>query len=269
MAIAFAYLITNSRDPCHISISTKNIGKNIIEFLEKGIFLKDTFVENTIDSKSEENNEFIGWVEQLYCHCSQPDLGTRMKNCDRCDGWFHEHCEDFTSPSQIKYSGPLYSDISWYCCNCYDGININFLPEEVLSIIFKKLCLEDEKMHRTIALVCRKWDALTDKYFRDAVHISWLDNEFDAKNWPVEVRRKERIGFVLQTCINKICGMIYKPKIGHYRDPLKKTVEYYSYEKKVSDYCDICDGFYGEQAMLSSDAEDEDDMNYNNIFHFH
>ena len=116
-----------------------------------------------------------------------------MKNCDRCDNWFHEECENFKSSSQIKlFTGYLLSEIKCYCSHCYDGLNINVIPNQILRQIFLGLCVEDERMRGTIALFCRSWHALTDTSFRDAVHNKWLDKEFKARNWSAEMRKKHR-----------------------------------------------------------------------------
>ena len=42
----------------------------------------------------------MNFQETLYCHCRGPDLGKRMKQCNRCLDWFHEDCESFDDADQ-------------------------------------------------------------------------------------------------------------------------------------------------------------------------
>ena len=39
----------------------------------------------------------------------------RMKECDRCDNWFHKICEDFNCEDQIS---KVNRENQWFCCYC-------------------------------------------------------------------------------------------------------------------------------------------------------
>ena len=43
-----------------------------------------------------------------------------------------------------------------------------------------ELCITDEKMHLTLALVCKKWKSFTNEKFIERVHLQWLDQEYHA-----------------------------------------------------------------------------------------
>ena len=40
-----------------------------------------------------------------------------------------------------------------------------------------ELCITYEKMHLTLALVCKKWKSFIDEKFIERVHLQWLDQE--------------------------------------------------------------------------------------------
>ena len=71
-----------------------------------------------------------------------------MKECDRCNNWFHEDCEDFNCEVQIS---KVNSENQWFCRY---GIVIHRLPYKMIDNIFVNLCLENKEMHSIIALVC-------------------------------------------------------------------------------------------------------------------
>ena len=73
-----------------------------------------------------------------------------MKECGRCNNWFHKICEDFNCEDQIS---KVNSENQQFFCYC---IGIQRLPYEVIDNIFVNLCLGNEEMHSIIAHVCKK-----------------------------------------------------------------------------------------------------------------
>ena len=103
-----------------------------------------------------------------------------MKQCDDCNNWFHQHCENFEIPPN-----PSYNSSSWFCraCQKLPGMHINYLSYIVLDKIFFEVCLADERMFAVIALVCKKWSLFINEIFVERVHYAWLDRQYDALSW--------------------------------------------------------------------------------------
>ena len=142
----------------------------------------------------------------------QPDIGERMKECDCCKTWFHQHCENFERISNTNIN------LSQWCCSSCDQIpfvHINSLPYLVLDKLFMELCITDEKVHLTLALVCKKWKSFNNEKFIDRVHLQWLDQEYHANTWSLQNKEKYRQPFLIEQCFH--CQRRYKVKIGYYR----------------------------------------------------
>ena len=122
-----------------------------------------------------------------------------MKEFDCCKNWFHQHCENFE-----RISNTNISLLQWYYSSCdqIPFVHINSLPYLVLDKLFMELCITDEKMHLTLALVCKKLKSFFNEKFIERVHIQWLDRQY-------------RQPFLIEQCFH--CQRSYKVKIGYYR----------------------------------------------------
>ena len=89
-SIVFAYLILNDIGMQKLHINEEKIFDATFVYLERGTFPEDSFNFNN----RERQQAFTRFQEELFCHCFQPNID-RMKQCDRCENWFHEDCEDF------------------------------------------------------------------------------------------------------------------------------------------------------------------------------
>ena len=190
LAIIYAYILSRKEDPLSFVINEENIRESLICFLETKEFLPNTIQRNQSVLR---DSEYATWHEYLYCHCNKPDFGNRMMCCDRCKIWFHEKCEDFSDPNQITVVGDIEE---WRCRYC---IGIHILPDEVIRKIFFLMCLEEEVSHSRLSLVCKKWSEIIDINFRDAVHIAWLDQEFQSNKWSPRRKTDYRKGFDIFT----------------------------------------------------------------------
>lgn len=214
------FVTTRSHDK-HFSVKESLITESLVNFYEIGEFTKESF-------KVDDNaiKQYLSFEERLYCHCNYPDTGERMKSCDRCLNWFHVHCEDFESDNS-----------TWYCRYC---IGIHVIPVEVLrDLIFVPLCIENEKMHYTLSLVCKKWSLTVNNVkFRDIVHIKWLDIFYQANKWSLAKQNEFRRGFDVLTCLG--CRKLFKAETGYWRDLSGCTG--ISPDVPISGYCNNCDG---------------------------
>ena len=94
-----------------------------------------------------------------------------MKQCDRCQNWFHEDCQDFINENQTETVDEMRF---WFCRYC---IRI----EIIVDIIFVNLCLEKQEMHTVLAQACKWWSEHINRSFVEKVHLMWLRNEFKAE----------------------------------------------------------------------------------------
>ena len=174
-------------------------------FLERGTFPEDTFNFNNRERKQ----VFTRFQEELFRHCFQPNIG-RMKQCDRCQNWFHEDCEDFSNENQTE---TVDEKRFWFCRYC---IGIHRLPGEILvDIIFANLCLEKEEMHTVLAQVCKRWSEHNNQSFVERVHLTWLRNEFKAEKGPGDVTRRYYVPLEIEKCF--ACDSRYKVERGYNR----------------------------------------------------
>ena len=90
-AVAFTYLILGKN---RIALRNKSsvLQDHLINFLEYSIYSEYIFTECENFSHP---TTYTSFAERLYCHCMQPDIGERMKECDCCKNWFHQHCKNF------------------------------------------------------------------------------------------------------------------------------------------------------------------------------
>ena len=200
------YLILKNKD---VSSSTRNrmfLKDHLIEFLEYSSFSQYVFDYKVVDKCQ---TTYAVFVEKLYCTCKQPDIGERMKQCDGCNNWFHQHCENFEIPPNSHYNSS-----NWFCRTCRKllTVQINSLPYIVLDKVFIKVCLADERMFAVLALVCKKWSLFINEKFVERVNYSWLDREYDAQPWSKEFREKFRKPLIIENCFN--CNRRYKLEIG-------------------------------------------------------
>ena len=92
----------------------------------------------------------------------------------------------------------------WYCSSCDQilFVHINSLPYLVLDKLFMELCITDEKMHLTLALVCKKWKSFIDEKFIEGVHLQWLDQEYHANTWSLQNKEKYQQPFLIEQCFH-------------------------------------------------------------------
>ena len=170
-AVAFTYLILRERIVLCRAINQALLPEHLIKFLEHSIYSQNIFTECKNFSHP---TTYISFTERLYYHCVQPDIGERMKECDCCK---NQHCENFERISNTNISLS-----QWYCPSCdqIPFVHINSFPYLVLGKFFMELCITDEKMPLTLALVCKKCKSFINENFIERVHIQWLDQEYHA-----------------------------------------------------------------------------------------
>ena len=165
------YLILKDKDVFSNTINRMFLKDHLIEFLEYSSFSQYVFDYKVVDKCQ---TTYAVFLKKLYCTCKQLDIGKRMKQCDGCNNWLHQHCENF----EITPNSP-YNSSNWFCraCKKLPAIHINSLPYIVLGKIFLKACLTDERMFAVRALVCTKWSLFSNEKFVARVHYTWLDRE--------------------------------------------------------------------------------------------
>ena len=175
--VLLCYLILKDKDVFSKTINRMFLKDHLIEFLEYSSFSQYVFDYKVVDKCQ---TTYAVFVEKLYCTCKQPNIGERMKQCDDCNNWFHQHCEKFEIPPN-----PSYNSSNWFCraCQKLPAMLINSLSHIVLDKIFFEVCLADERMFAVIALVCKKWSLFINEIFVERVHYAWLDREHDALSW--------------------------------------------------------------------------------------
>ena len=83
-----------------------------------------------------------------------------MKECNCCKNWFHQHCKTF---ERISHTNINLSQCYCSSCDQIPFVDINSLPYLVLDKLFMELCITVEKMHLTLALVCKNRNLLLTK----------------------------------------------------------------------------------------------------------
>ena len=179
-----AYDILNGVGMQKLHINKEEILLCVIDatcvFLERDTFPEDTFNLNDRERKQ----VFTRFQEKLYYHCFQLNFG-RMKQCNRCENWFHEYCEDFINENQTETGD---EKRFWFCRYC---IGIHRLPEEILvDMIFVNLCLEKKEMRTVIAQVCKRWCEHINRSFVKKVDLTWYKNESKTEKWPEDIKRR-------------------------------------------------------------------------------
>ena len=234
MAMLHAYLIIHKYNPCEIEGSYPGLVQAFLHFLATGDFDDVVTLRKSID------HVYIEWREDLYCHCYRIEENHRhMKLCDNCKGWFHEECEKFEEESQIVRHRRNKCEDQWFCKNCTNKCYIDLLPPEILRKIFCELCVDDERMHCVLSLVCQKWHELIDITFIDMVHLTWMDRTFHANKRSKEKQKKDRVPFSIMKCLN--CLKLFKVKEGYFRNPFNKCTGSYFAGVGASRYCYDCE----------------------------
>ena len=78
-AVAFTYLILKGKIVSRCAINQAFLPDHLINFLEYSIYSENIFSECENFSHP---TTYTLFTERLYCHCMQPDIGERMKECD-------------------------------------------------------------------------------------------------------------------------------------------------------------------------------------------
>ena len=231
----FAYHILNGVGMQKLHINEEKIFDVTCVFLERGTFPEDTFNFNNRERKQ----VFTRFQEELFRHCFQPNIG-RMKQCDRCQNWFHEDCEDFSNENQTE---TVDEKRFWFCRYC---IGIHRLPGEILvDIIFANLCLEKEEMHTVLAQVCKRWSEHNNQSFVERVHLTWLRNEFKAEKWPEDVKRRYYVPFEIAKCF--ACDSRYKVETGYNRGPRDIVAINLEMDESLPPYCNSFEPIYNKK----------------------
>ena len=105
--VLLCYFILQDIDVFSNTINRMFLRDHLIEFLEYSSFSQYVF-DYKIADKCE--TTYAVFVEKLYCTCKQPDIGERIKQCDGCNNWFHQHCENFEIPPNS-----FYNSSNWFC----------------------------------------------------------------------------------------------------------------------------------------------------------
>jgi len=104
-AVFMAYLVIH-RQPLFVnSFDDSKLEYAMSEFLTTGILLENLMCQN----RGKTIKEYLSFSVTIYCHCKLPDIGSRMKSCDSCMEWFHEHCETFNDKALL---------LTWFCRTC-------------------------------------------------------------------------------------------------------------------------------------------------------
>ena len=89
--IMYAYTLFHNLDIFSLKVSQENVSSNIISFFETNEIPSFQCLPLSHETKPD---IYMNFQERLYCHCRGPDLGKRMKQCNRCLDWFHKGCKD-------------------------------------------------------------------------------------------------------------------------------------------------------------------------------
>ena len=107
VAMMTSIMIAYKEDPVNVVYSQANLRIHLQQCFEKG------FLEKFPISKKRRLNRRITKevVCDIYCTCqsSEPDDGSEMIQCDRCNEWYHVKCVDF----DLKLT-----DDDWFCAKC-------------------------------------------------------------------------------------------------------------------------------------------------------
>ena len=125
--IMYAYTLFRNLDIFSLKVPQENIGSNIISFFETNEISSFQCLPPLHETKPD---VYLDFQEMLYCHCRGPDLGKRMKQCNRCLDWFHEDCESFDDVDQNVFPNHCFDRYRvpftvLKCLNCYR----NFKPK--------------------------------------------------------------------------------------------------------------------------------------------
>ena len=114
-AVTFTYLILKGIIVSRCAINQALLPDHLINFLEYSICSENIFTECKNFSHP---TTYTSFTERLYYHCMQPDIGERMKECDCCKNWFHQHCENFEriSNTNINLSQSAHLVIRFLSC---------------------------------------------------------------------------------------------------------------------------------------------------------
>ena len=90
--IMYAYILFRNLDIFSLKVSQENVSSNIISFFETNEIPTFQCLPLLHETKPD---VYMDFQETLYCHCRGPDLGNRMRQCNRCLDLFYEDCESF------------------------------------------------------------------------------------------------------------------------------------------------------------------------------
>ena len=83
-AVAFTYLILKGKTASRCTVNPYLLTDQLINFIEYSVY-SGTFSHITAHTS---------FTKRLYYHCILLDISERMKECDCCKNWFHQHCKN-------------------------------------------------------------------------------------------------------------------------------------------------------------------------------
>ena len=109
LAIAYAFDICSSLNPCNVIFASDKIRQHLILCLEQCNFAR-------FPVQRERRCALVKFTKtvELYCTCRMPEEEgvDEMVECDSCHEWYHRHCMDI--PNEVF--GP--DDVPWECKAC-------------------------------------------------------------------------------------------------------------------------------------------------------
>ena len=90
LAIAYAFDICSGCDPCKAKFDSSQIRQHLVTCLSNCKFSRFPVIGGERRSHTAKPS-----VVDLYCKCHLPEReGDKMVQCDRCQNWFHQYCQD-------------------------------------------------------------------------------------------------------------------------------------------------------------------------------
>ncbi len=109
-ALAFAAAVCAGQNPSEVNFIQHRFRDHLIHCLEKRLL--ECFPTSR---RGRKNGLSETHYIPVFCHCRQPDDGSRMIECSRCKEWYHDDCEHV--PVTV-WSKKNKDNKKWCCRNC-------------------------------------------------------------------------------------------------------------------------------------------------------